>query len=313
MIKGVTVGIPVFNDAEFVEQAIRSAVNQCELLVVADNCSNDKTEEVCRRLAAEYPHVMYVRHPVNKGAAFNFKYVLDCAETEYFMWLGAHDYIPNDYILRLKAVLQESLDSPLVFAKAQHVDRSGKAGGCVEYFFSEDLADDRPEKRLLAVIKYLSDCTIVHGLFRTGCLRGAWGDRKFDFLASDHVLVARMAMYGKLLYVPQSMYFRRDVHDIPSAKKQLERIVGKPVVEPALLIKRQMQVEQSELMRLLVSRNGSSNRWRFLAWVALIRRYGGYARSPISRCLETLLGRGLNFLGKILARARGFLATVSLR
>lgn len=303
-MKGVTVGIPVFNGAEFVEQAIRSAVHQCELLVVADNCSSDKTEEVCRKLSAEYPQIMYVRHSANKGALFNFKYVLDCAKTEYFMWLGAHDYIPSDYVLKLRAVLQQSVDSPLAFAKAQHVDKYGKEGACVEYVFSDDLTDGRPEKRLLAIIKYLSDCTIVHGLFRTDRLKEAWGDGMFDFLGSDHVLVARMAISGKLLYVPESMYFRRDVHDTPSAEKQLERIVGKAIAEPTLLIKRRMQIEQSELMRLLVSRTRSSDRWRFLGWVALIRRYGGYARSPLLRYLETLLGRGLNWLGRTLGRAR---------
>lgn len=302
MVDGVTIGIPVFNDGEFVEQAIRSAVHQCELLVVADNCSDDRTEEVCRRLAAEYSKIMYVRHPVNKGAAYNFRYILDCAETEYFMWLGAHDYLPDDYVLKLKSALEVSRSSPLAYAVAQHVDRAGKNGPRVEYSFAQDLMDNLPEKRLLSVIKHLSDCTLMHGLFRTANLREAWGADPLDFLAADHVLIARLAASARLLYVSDSMYFRRDVHENYSAMKQVERILGRAVTESSLLIKRRMQVEQSEIMRHLVTRSGSSSRWKFLTWVALIRRYGGYSENPLQRCLETALGNAFNWLGRILGR-----------
>ena len=52
----VTIGIPVFNGAAYLEDAIRSAMNQTFTdleIVVSDNASTDSTPAILERLAGE--------------------------------------------------------------------------------------------------------------------------------------------------------------------------------------------------------------------------------------------------------------------
>ncbi|MBT8120914.1 MAG: glycosyltransferase, partial [Gammaproteobacteria bacterium] len=43
MKNGLTIGIPVYNEKDRIERAIRSAAPQCEKLIVSDNASSDGT------------------------------------------------------------------------------------------------------------------------------------------------------------------------------------------------------------------------------------------------------------------------------
>lgn len=52
----VSIGMPVYNGADVIEQAIESVLSQSFRdfeLIISDNASTDRTEEICRRYAAE--------------------------------------------------------------------------------------------------------------------------------------------------------------------------------------------------------------------------------------------------------------------
>lgn len=68
-VPGVTIGVAVYNTAEFVAEAIQSAACQAQVVVVSDNASTDSTEQICRDLVKVLSNVFYVRHPVNLGAS----------------------------------------------------------------------------------------------------------------------------------------------------------------------------------------------------------------------------------------------------
>src|SRR5580698_5675373 len=83
----VTIGMPVYNGARYLEEALRSILNQtyrdCELLI-SDNASTDATESICRRYAAEDGRVRYLRNERNLGAAANYNRVIHLASGRYF-------------------------------------------------------------------------------------------------------------------------------------------------------------------------------------------------------------------------------------
>ena len=47
-MKDVTILIPAYNEEKHIEQAILSAIHQAEYVIVSDNCSTDKTPEICK-------------------------------------------------------------------------------------------------------------------------------------------------------------------------------------------------------------------------------------------------------------------------
>lgn len=87
----LTIGLPVYQGERYLEQALRSLLEQTYsdfTLLVSDNTSTDDTPRIVQQF--DDPRIRYVRQETNIGAAGNFEYVLHAAETPLFMW-AAHD------------------------------------------------------------------------------------------------------------------------------------------------------------------------------------------------------------------------------
>lgn len=124
----VSIGMPVFNGASFLASALDSLLNQTYAdfeLLVADNASNDATEDICREYIKRFDGRMrYVRHASNLGSMANFRYVFEAAQGEYFMWAACDDLWDKLWIERLVR-LMDSSDADMVFGKVVVIDSEG--------------------------------------------------------------------------------------------------------------------------------------------------------------------------------------------
>ena len=88
--------MPVYNGEKFIHETLDSFLtqtfNEFEL-IISDNKSTDNTESICREYAARDPRIRYIRQIENIGMMANFKFVLDEAVGDYFMWTAADDCI----------------------------------------------------------------------------------------------------------------------------------------------------------------------------------------------------------------------------
>src|SRR5581483_2235196 len=95
----VSLAMPIYNGERYVEETIRAILAQDFTdfeLIITDNASTDRTEEICRRFAAQDQRVRYVRNERNLGAAANYNLGLALATGEYFKWCAHDDLIsPN--------------------------------------------------------------------------------------------------------------------------------------------------------------------------------------------------------------------------
>jgi glycosyltransferase involved in cell wall biosynthesis len=110
----VTIGMPVYNGARYLEEAIASLQAQTEddfILHISDNCSDDATPEICTRLAAEDPRIRYERQERNLGAVGNFQYLLRAAGTPFFMWAAHDDLWDPDFVNEALGLLRRSPDA----------------------------------------------------------------------------------------------------------------------------------------------------------------------------------------------------------
>lgn len=97
----VSIGMPVYNGEETICQALDSLLAQTFTdfeLIISDDASTDRTGEICLEYAKKDPRIRYVRQPENRGANFNFQFVLDKARGEYFMWAAQDDVRSPDYL-----------------------------------------------------------------------------------------------------------------------------------------------------------------------------------------------------------------------
>ena len=108
----VSIIIPAYNEERFIERAIRSGFNQTikpEKVIVIDDCSTDKTPEICRELQKEFKNLVIVRQEKNKGKAFNISYVLEKIKlSEITLVLDADTWISENYIEEITKPFDDS-------------------------------------------------------------------------------------------------------------------------------------------------------------------------------------------------------------
>jgi|GEM_PF-2070794 len=125
----VTIALPVFNGEDFLEQALCSLLSQdyrnLELLIL-DNCSTDKTEQICRSYAEADRRIRYHKHSVNLGWLENFNSAVYYARGEYFMYAAHDDLWEPNYLSELLKILQQDAAIGLAFTRLDFIDESGR-------------------------------------------------------------------------------------------------------------------------------------------------------------------------------------------
>jgi glycosyltransferase involved in cell wall biosynthesis len=89
----VSIGVPVFNGENYLAQALESILAQDFAdfeVIISDNCSTDKTPEICTSFAKRDSRVKYFRNDSNIGASPNYNRTFELSRGEYFKWC-AHD------------------------------------------------------------------------------------------------------------------------------------------------------------------------------------------------------------------------------
>ena len=89
----VSIGMPVYNGAQFLEQAIESILAQTFTdleLVISDNASDDDTAAISNVYARKDSRIRYHRQSRNVGAAANYNFVFARSRGTFFKW-AAHD------------------------------------------------------------------------------------------------------------------------------------------------------------------------------------------------------------------------------
>ncbi|MBM3618125.1 MAG: glycosyltransferase family 2 protein [Alphaproteobacteria bacterium] len=228
LLDKLTLAIPLYNDARHLRATLESVVGQAGRIWIYDNCSTDGSSDIAAEFAAKYSSITHVLHPENLGAFENFRLPLFACETEYFMFLGAHDLISEEYTLPLLKAVDADPDVAFAISDVHHIDENG---GMMKKFtrlsdWHGDLHSDDAYKRLNAFIREhfgpRHDSLIYHGVHRTSILQKAWVHKAF--IAGDDAVMTREAALGKIVYAPgAALYARRFTETRKKGKKEAER------------------------------------------------------------------------------------------
>ena len=99
----VTVGVPVYNGAAHLREALQSIQAQTHRaleVIISDNASGDETPAIGRAFAERDDRFIYYRNQENIGFLPNFRRVLDIAQGKYFTWLAHDDLLSDDTYLQ---------------------------------------------------------------------------------------------------------------------------------------------------------------------------------------------------------------------
>jgi len=219
----ISIGLPCYNEAPFIEETLRSLLAQTETdfeLIVCDNASTDGTLEIVRRVAAEDSRITVHASATNTGAMANYLRALELATAPYMMWAGGHDLFAKDYLKKLRLLLDADPGCVLAYADSVFIAHDGRSlpGEPVETGI--DLADASAARRFKTLVWRLHRCDMVCGMMR----RALIDTTQFKTRSPDMVVLADLALHGKLRRVPELLFFRRRNRGVETQEMRQEHL-----------------------------------------------------------------------------------------
>jgi len=124
----ITVITPTWNQAEFIEETIKSVVKQTwqdmEYIIV-DNCSDDGTEKIVERYQKQYPYISYIREP-DKGQAEAINKGFRRATGDIVCWINSDDFYYSDTVFeKVCNVFETDRDCHVLVGDGIYCDKEG--------------------------------------------------------------------------------------------------------------------------------------------------------------------------------------------
>ncbi|OGG01682.1 hypothetical protein A2Z33_05580 [Candidatus Gottesmanbacteria bacterium RBG_16_52_11] len=209
----VTVGMPLYNNAAHIRQSLESLLAQSYKpieIIISDDGSDDRTFEICRKLARNNPEIRLFQNRHRTGIRTNFNTVLRRAQGKYFTWAAGDDLRHQRAIEKLTSLLERYPDAVLAISgwqqfndRIQHVFRLPDR---VRFEKAEAL------ELLMRHPEYIAG--MFYGLYRTEVLRscgGLYSDRRIHFEGtSDTMTVFRVLLRGDLVHTSGIYFSKKD-------------------------------------------------------------------------------------------------------
>jgi len=212
----------VYNGENYLVEALDSIAAQTLTdyeLIISDNASTDATPRICEARAAADPRIRYVRNATNIGGDRNYYRCFELSRGKYFLGVAHDDRLHPDYLAKVIPVLEADPSVAFCHSRAYRIDGSGEVVGA--YDAKPFSTSSRPEERfrdaigLRAVLAHL-------GVLRSRVVRQM--PPLLPYPSSDAYWQAELALRGKLVEIPELLFYRRVRPDSGGAIPLHERI-----------------------------------------------------------------------------------------
>lgn len=217
----VSVLMLCYNQERFIGQAVRSVLRQQTSfpveLVIYDDCSQDRTSDICRELAGLNPTIRYHYNASNVGIERNFMAAYQACRGEYIAICEGDDYwLCKDKLQQQVDLLERSPGYALCFHRVLNYYERDK---------SMSLTAQEQQRVTtghdLALRNYITNVSCV---FRKQPYDlPEWMDRVRTY---DYAMHLMNAQYGKIVYIPKVMaVYRKHEQSIWSEAGEEKRLL----------------------------------------------------------------------------------------
>jgi len=249
----VTIAIPTYNRAEYLAQALESAVKQTYQnieIIVSDNCSIDNTEAVVGGF--KDPRIKYFKQKENIGPDPNWNFCLENAKGIFFLLLQDDDLIDNCFVDICMKAANHSADVGIIRTGTRVIDSNGNilrerkniAGGLPSEEFITTLLSGKLNMYLCGSIfntKNLKEICDSYGIW-TGTKYRHWEDvyaeiqlaTRFPRIDVEEVLASFRKHSSQLTFrvnirewIEDSKIFLDSICDLVTHNKELIRNKGR--------------------------------------------------------------------------------------
>ncbi len=220
------IGMPVYNGEKFLEKALKSLCEQTFrdwTLLISDNGSTDKTSKICQKFSKMDNRISYYKQEKNIGAISNFKFLLDQANTEFFMWAACDDEWEPEFIEACLRNLKNKPNYGLSFCNIINIDSFGRKIRSYPSF--ERLASTNDKS--FDIVSYLLEpeilgkANIIYGIFRISICRAAWNmsplaNPQVDIWGADAIFNLATITLSDLVIEKRILFKKRIARDTDS-------------------------------------------------------------------------------------------------
>lgn len=200
----VTIVIPVYNGATYLDEAIKSAISQTyknlEIIVVNDGSNDDgKTE----RIALSYvPFIRYFSKP-NGGVSSALNLAIMEMSGDYFSWLSHDDLYLKDKIERQINELNVFSDNEIILYSNYSIFSDNPATGIPVHL--QEISPNQ-FRCWLTLESALHGCTL---LLPRAALKRCGGFNEELHTTQDYDLWFRLAEYYRFIHIPEVLVHAR--------------------------------------------------------------------------------------------------------
>ncbi len=240
----VSIGLPVYNGENYLTSAIETLLAQTFTdfeLIISDNCSTDRTQDICRSFCDRDARIRYVRQAKNLGAVRNFNLVFHYARGEYFKWAAHDDVCAPAFLQRCVERLDANPSVVWCYPRSDKIGPDGESLiSCLptgdpslrrlpngELTWNghprTDYDSRHPHKRFRGVLLGTTWSVDAYALIRSAALQKT--RLELPFYGSEKVLIGELSLLGRCDHIPELLFAQRIHPDasgcIKSAVRQL--------------------------------------------------------------------------------------------
>ncbi len=204
----LTIGMPVYNAERYLVETLESLLNQTFTdfeLIISDNASTDRTEEICRKYAARDNRIRYSRNAKNMGAGWNFNHVYTLATGKYYKQAAHDDVCERTFFETCIRALEQDPSLTVAYTKARIVDKDGALIEEYECPLRTDRAD--PVVRFADLVLVDHRCFQIFGIHRMSALKQL--PPMGSFPHADGILLAQLGLLGRFYEAPERSFVSR--------------------------------------------------------------------------------------------------------
>ena len=219
----LSIALPAYNEEKHLAEALDSIMYQLsdvqfdyEVLIL-DNASTDQTKNIGEKYASKYPKIRYIRNESNVGAIENSNKAVKLSNGEFFMWVGAHDILSDNYIQNCLQIMQSDSSAVVAYPRTIWIDENGNELNIKSGFI--DTRGDWVISRFNLTL--WTNQHAMYGLIRSDALKKTRLMKQM--IASDAILLLELSLLGSFAHVPEAIWYRRKNRDDEDSYQQIAR------------------------------------------------------------------------------------------
>jgi glycosyltransferase involved in cell wall biosynthesis len=212
----LSVGLFVYNGEPFIKESLDSLVSQTFRdfeLIISDNGSTDRTQEICEGYVTLDSRIRYYRQPKNMGAGWNIRRVFELGRGKYFKWAACDDLCGPTFFEKCINVLERDSSTVLAHSRTRIIDQYGSFVENYHWPMKTDSYDIISRYREMLLNDHM--CYQMFGVIRRAALLHI--PPQGSYVNSDGVLLSQLSFLGKFYEDPEYLFTSRR-HDSQSSR-----------------------------------------------------------------------------------------------